>query len=647
MTFGMWRRGAALALVLGLAGAAAARAETAHTAAADFAAIPFIESAHLSPNGETLAGLFGVNGERRVCMASLYEANAKPSCVRLPDMMETSRLHWAGNDDLIVQVMALVPMPAGGRDVYVTRAYGFSRSTGQLLPLLKEANGQHSGEVLWASKDSPLALMMVQKSIYRDELWPWVYEVNVATGHARLAQADHAFVHHWWADGAGRVRAGLAQEDDSGSQRLFYRPDAGGALQEVDFADTRHTHDRVLMPLGFVAGTDNFWTVRPDAEGHSALVEVEAVGHKLVRTLYTAPEGSSIAGARLSRDGARVLSVRLQGKSQDEIWLDPDMARLKAQFEAAVPGKQVHILDVAQGGQRMLVRIDRPDSPGALYLFDTGTGRLHRIAWYNERLQNEALNPVKVVQYKARDGLEIEAILTLPKAREPKKLATIVLPHGGPWAHDQASYDYLAQFLAAQGYAVIQPNFRGSTGYGEAFERKGEGQLGLAMQDDVNDALGFLVKEGVADPARACIVGASYGGYAAMWGAARDASLWRCAVSISGVSSLSREVRAQDLTLYGGSNRRAWQRMTPDFAAVSPVNAAARISAPLLLIHGRKDVTVPFSQSTQMASAMKAAGKPVELVEVEKADHYFTREADREAMLTALGGFLKAHNPAQ
>jgi dipeptidyl aminopeptidase/acylaminoacyl peptidase len=249
------------------------------------------------------------------------------------------------------------------------------------------------------------------------------------------------------------------------------------------------------------------------------------------------------------------------------------------------------------------------------------------------------------VQYKARDGLEIEAVLTLPPGREARNLPIVIMPHGGPWAHDTLDYDYWAQFVASRGYAVLQPNFRGSTGYGTEFLRKGQGQMGLAMQDDVTDGLAWAVKEGLADPKRACIVGASYGGYAAMWGVAKDPDLYRCADSVAGVANLRRDVNDFGSALLAKKFRDDWQRMTPDFAAVSPINAVERIKVPLLLIHGKKDIRVDAVQSTSMASKMRGAGKPVELVILPEADHSFTREADRLTLLTSIEAFLLKHNP--
>ncbi|HWU03528.1 MAG TPA: alpha/beta fold hydrolase, partial [Novosphingobium sp.] len=275
-------------------------------------------------------------------------------------------------------------------------------------------------------------------------------------------------------------------------------------------------------------------------------------------------------------------------------------------------------------------------------------GRLLRLAWSSEALRGWPLNPLRMIRYKARDGLDIEAVLTLPKGSQGKGLPVVVMPHGGPWAHDTADYDYWAQFLATRGYAVIQPNFRGSDGYGDDFMRKGEGQLGLAMQDDLNDALTWIAKEGIGDPKRACIVGASYGGYAAMWGIARDPDLWRCAIAIAGVASLRREVNDMGFeNLYGRKVHEDWRKMTPDFAAVSPINAVARIKTPLLLIHGKMDVTVDHGQSVSMFNRMRAAGRKVEFVSLPKADHNFNRQADRQQLLDAMAGFLEVNNPVE
>jgi len=220
------------------------------------------------------------------------------------------------------------------------------------------------------------------------------------------------------------------------------------------------------------------------------------------------------------------------------------------------------------------------------------------------------------------------------------------MPHGGPWAQDTLRYDYWAQFLANRGYAVLQPNFRGSKGLRQKVSACGGWQLGLAMQDDVTDGVKWAVNEGLADAGRVCIVGASYGGYAAMWGIVKDPDQYRCAISIAGVSSVQREVNSFASYLTANMNRDTWKRMAPDFDAVSPINAVDRIKTPLLLIHGQKDVTVPYGQSSKMNDRMRKAGRTVEFVSLALADHYYTRQDDRVALLKAMESFLAKYNPS-
>jgi len=281
-----------------------------------------------------------------------------------------------------------------------------------------------------------------------------------------------------------------------------------------------------------------------------------------------------------------------------------------------------------------------------LYYLRTEEGILHKIAAIKAEIGNRHLAEAKWVKYKARDGLEIEAKLTLPSGRNPKNLPIIMLPHGGPWAHDDMDFDYLSQFLANRGYVVLQPNFRGSDGYGPEFEQKSDGQLGLAMQDDISDGLKWAVKQGYADPARACIFGWSYGGYAAMWGLVKDPDQYRCGISMAGVSSVNKQMRIYDSIIDERAAKFHWSKLSTDFDAVSPINFVDKIKAPLLLLHGKVDTTVDVTQSRKMNAKMLAAGKTVQYVEMPLADHYALREADRVTILTSLETFLDKYNPA-
>ena len=619
--------------------------------AADFAALPFVEEPALSPNGEYMAGLFGVNGARDICIIALFEKDAKLKCLGVPDKVEPHGVEWVGNDNIIVHLTMLLPV--SDKDWYVSRLMAVNRLTGKYTKLFWDFGGQNADDVLWTAQDgTPTALVAAQNSIYTnyDGFWPSVYRVNVETGDTRTVQTSASDVMDWVADGAGRVRMGVSDDDDHRSSRLLYRGETGFSMRTIDRADGKK-RESLLAPVGFVPGSDHGLVYRRDyaEDGKSwtsGIYEIDLLTQKDVAQIWAAPAGTWISGVEVDKTRSKALAVWLKGALDKKVWLDPVLAQVQADFERAVPDRQVNIAAISDDQSRMLVVIDRPDTPGALYFYDTTEGKLHRLAFMNEHLRTAPLNPVRLIHYKARDGLAIEGVLTTPKGRAEKALPVIVMPHGGPWAHDRAAYDYWAQFLASLGYLVIQPNFRGSTGYGEDFERAGEGQMGLAMQDDINDALAWAVKEGIADPKRACIVGASYGGYATMWGLARDADLWRCGISIAGVSNERRELNYQNEdNLNEHSNHDAWSRMTPDFAAISPINFVDKIKAPLLLIHGKKDVTVDYGQSASMNAKMMAAGKRVEFVSLPLADHHFTRAPDRLQLLGAMAAFLKANNP--
>ncbi|NOW47033.1 dipeptidyl aminopeptidase/acylaminoacyl peptidase [Novosphingobium sp. SG751A] len=646
----------ALAAAFGLGGGQAMAQDAAPVAApvveaehrldaADFAVLPFVAEPTLSPDGEWMGGLFAIGGQKRICAIGLFDGQSKPSCIGIPDLTEAHGLEWVNNDNLLVHLTVLQPVE--GERFYVSRLINFNRVTGKITKLLWDSQGQSADRVLWTAHDGkPTALIAAQNSIYMGaDFWPSIYRVNVETGSRMIVQQPRADVMRWFTDGEGVVRIGYGYDDNSRMSRVMYRNGVGESFKEVDRADGRKREDLISV-VGFGSVPGSALIIHDDKDKHSALFEVDLATQKDLRTIWTAPEGSWIEKAWTDVDRKTVLGLRVEGKEQKRVWLDPALAETQAAFAKAVPDRRVAIVDINSNHTRMLVRIDAPDAPGAIYFYDTGEGVLHRLAYLSEKLKGQAINPVKMVRYKARDGLEIEAVLTLPKGKAAKNLPFVVMPHGGPWSHDTLDYDYWAQFVAQLGYGVIQPNFRGSDGYGEEFERKGEGQMGLAMQDDLNDALDWAVKEGIADGKRACLVGASYGGYATMWGLARDADLWRCGISISGVASVRREVNDMGNSLYGNHNRDAWSRMTPDFAAVSPINAVGRIKAPLLLVHGKMDVTVDHGQSASMVAKMREAGKPVEFVSLPKADHYFTREVDRLELLKAIEGFLKKNNPA-
>lgn len=610
---------------------------------AAFARLPFMEMPELSPDGRHLAGLFGVKGEQRIGILPLRGEIAAAVFIAVPDQTEIDWLRWVGDDDIVVGLRALLPVEH--ENWYITRLLGLNRTTGKATRLLWDLKGQNGADLLWVPTDGSREILVAgQNSIYEGaDFWPAVYRVDVATGRKKTEVGGRTSVMDWGADHLGRIRYGIGYSDQSTKATLLYRRDAGGSFRSIDSASLRD-EEELTIPFVFVPGTDHGLVYTESADGRTVIAEVDLTTGRQVRIAHAA-ENADIEGAIPSPDGARLLGYYTSDDARPIHWIDPEMAAHQATLDAASPRSRVRIESYSRDLSKLLVRVSTPDNPGLFYFFDAATGALDRLAAVNETIDGKRLSRARLVQYKARDGLEIEGVLTMPRGRAAKNLPLIVMPHGGPWGHDELTYDYRAQFLAERGYAVLQPNFRGSTGYGEKFLKAGQGQMGFAMQDDVSDGVRWAVAEGIADPKRVCIVGASYGGYAAMWGIVKDPDQYRCAISINGVSNLRREVNDFGSNVRARLYRSQWQKMTSDFAAVSPINAVDRIKTPLLLIHGKKDVTVDHVQSAKMYGAMRKAGKAVEFVSIPLADHYFTREADRMTLLTSIEAFLAKHNP--
>jgi dipeptidyl aminopeptidase/acylaminoacyl peptidase len=332
------------------------------------------------------------------------------------------------------------------------------------------------------------------------------------------------------------------------------------------------------------------------------------------------------------------------------VFFDAERQEAADKVHKAFAGGDFALIDWTPGFGRVLVRTSGTSDSGTWYIVDLAQLRAEAFGVERPAIPAEQVGPVSAFDYRAGDGLELDGVLTLPPRREPKDLPVVVLPHGGPSGHDTVRFDWWAQAFASRGYAVFQPNFRGSTNRDAAFRRAGQGEWGRKMQSDISDGLAALAEQGVVDPARACIVGASYGGYAALAGVTLQQGLYRCAVAVAPVSDLALMYRT-DVRESGQSrvvSRSLLDQLGPrsGFDAVSPRRFARQADAPVLLIHGRDDVVVPFEQSARMADAMKDAGKPHRLVELREEDHWLSRAATRLQMLEEAVGFVEQHNPA-
>ena len=332
---------------------------------------------------------------------------------------------------------------------------------------------------------------------------------------------------------------------------------------------------------------------------------------------------------------------------------EPRLAAAWSMITGVFPGRQLTLQSHTPDYTKIVAYVEGTGEPGGYYLLDVTAKKLSKVGSAYPGLAGGDVAEVQAIKYAAADGLMIEGYLTLPQGKTAKGLPLIVLPHGGPQARDEAGFDWWAQGLAARGYAVLQPNFRGSTGRGQRFIRASDGEWGGKMQTDLSDGVRFLAKQGIIDPKRVCIVGGSYGGYAALAGITMDKGVYRCAVSVAGVGDLRQFLNFKILRA-GEENptvryyKRIFGVASPNDSKLddrSPERHADQADGPVLLIHGKDDTVVRYEQSTGMRRALAKAGKPVEFVDLREEDHWLSREATRQQMLSATVTFLEQNNP--
>jgi dipeptidyl aminopeptidase/acylaminoacyl peptidase len=610
--------------------------------AEQFGRLPFMEAPHLSPDGTKVAAQVAVNGQLRLAIIPLGDA-AHLKLIN-PGPADLNAWSWVNNDWLVVRVGQSSAVE--GDSWYLRRAIAVDANGKNMRVLGGEKAGQLADDILWIAHDgTPHVRMALQTSIYSDNpgFWPEVRDFDVSTGKSRLVAASTDQVMSWYADGKGTVRLGIARNDERRSSRALYREADGQSFRTID-----RTHGRGTslgnLPALFLAEPGKAIAFDDD-NGFDQLYAYDLATQKTGAMLFSVP-GYDLGGVISSDDGSRMIGVRYTDTRSRTHWFEPALALVQSELDQAVGARNAHIISWSRDFATLMIAVESSDRPTIFYLYRPAEGSMHLFANADEHFGSGTWGNVSTIRYKARDGTEIPAVLTLPKGRPGKNLALILMPHGGPFARDDEGYDYWAEFLASRGYAVLQPNYRGSSGYGNVFAEKGKGEWGLAMQDDLTDAVKWATGQGIADAGRVCIVGGSYGGYAALRAAQRDRGVYRCAVSFAGVADLPGMLRYDGRFLNSGGRSDWLKAQAPDLKGVSPLNFAGDFSIPLLLMHGKADMTVPVKQSRQMADRLKAAGKDYRYIEQPLGDHHLSREADRVQFRKELEAFLAKYDPA-
>jgi dipeptidyl aminopeptidase/acylaminoacyl peptidase len=488
--------------------------------------------------------------------------------------------------------------------------------------------------------------------------WGDVERVDVRTGEATRIRT------RWPDGGGGRFlvdREGVPRvltryNEDRTMQTHWYRASADAPWQPIE---AQLTIDRRWSPAALARDGRSLIVFSAEGRDTTAVFRYSLEEHALQEMLAGHPSedigsleeqvGEDDSDADEVADRAYVRVVTL-GMRPETHWFEPRWAALQAAVDAALPGR-VNFLSGHPDSGRILVLSSGDVDPGTWYLLDLASKALTRIESRKPEIDRTAMRPKQIVRYRSLDGLEIPAYLTLPPGGR-RDLPAVVLVHGGPIVRDRWDWDPEVQLLAARGYAVLQPQFRGSSGFGKAFRLAGYREWGRAMQDDVTAGAQWLAAQGIADPRRICIYGGSYGGYAALMALVKTPDLFRCGASLAGVSDLSL-MFSDDSDANRDAFGRLFRRRTvgdPDadaklFDEVSPLQHAGRVQVPVLLAHGDQDERVPIVHSEKMVRALKESGKKVEWIELRGEGHGFRYKKNRQRFYDALFEFL-ANNTA-
>lgn len=566
------------------------------------------------------------------------------------------RIHgmaWISSKRLVVRShMGLVAIDGDGKDYTMltggARIYGVNRQDNQRI---------YSGGIVYVNRDVETDSVLIEEfdepvagrvsaggwiGLYH----PNIIRMNTRNGNFTREEENPGDYAGWMLDRQGVAR--LATKIKGNKRLMMYREDARspwrqltGLGQEIDDA----------IPLAFSQDGRLLYVSAVGANGRYGVYTFDPATDKLgdlilEHAIYDITPSNS-GGVILAPNG-RLIGVNYYTELHRTYWIDPDYAAIQQQIDQAVPKSVNRIVSISRDEQKLLVFASAARNPGTYYLFDRAQQTLSKfidvMPWVNPDLMAEVI-PIKL---KARDGLPLHGYLTVPAGREMKDLPMVVLVHGGPWARDRYGFDPQAQFLANRGYLVLQVNYRGSTGYGREHMRKGFREVGTGIQDDIEDATRFAIRKGLADPRRIAIMGGSFGGYSTLMGLIRTPDLYRCGIDLAGVTEWASIVR-HGATLNPDSYGFSVDRIGDPVAdaemlrAISPVYHVDKITAPLLIVHGRDDATVPYEQAKALIAALDRAGKTYEVMAKFNEPHGIYNFKNRIELFQRVEAFLARH----
>ena len=602
---------------------------------------PEISGAQLSPDGRFLAFIKPHEGTRNVWVKGLAEPFTAAKLVTKDPRRPITNYFWSADSKYI-----LFAQDQGGDENFNVYAVDPSAAadpqTGVPAPRNLTAAKGARAFIYSLPKTKPDLIFVGLND--RDPAWHDLYQVTISTGERTLLRKNTEKIGGWVFDEAGTLRLAERVADNGDGEMLRVDADGFTKIYSCSVFEScgaaRFTKDGTRVYLR---------TNKGDADLIALALLDPATGKE--EAVESDPEKKVDLGQAIFSDvTGELLATTYEDERIRYYFRDKSYEADFKAVEKQLPGKRVAIPSQTKDEQLWLVAATADTEPGATYLFDRKTKKLTPQYRIFEALPREALSPMTAISYPSSDGLSIPAFLTLPKGLPAKGLPLVVLPHGGPWARDSYGYRAQAQFLANRGYAVLQPNFRGSTGYGKKFLNAGNKQWGDKMQDDLTAGVKHLIANGTADPKRAAIMGGSYGGYATLAGVAFTPDLYAAGVSIVGPSNLI--TLLDSIPPYWESGRKIfYERMGDPTTAEgkaqlqrqSPLTSAGKIRTPLLVAQGANDPRVKKAESDQIVIALRDRGFPVEYLVAPDEGHGFARPVNNMAMYATIEKFLAKH----
>ena len=604
--------------------------------AATFGTLPDIHGMHLSPDGTKISMIKWLPNDTPA--AVVFDLVAKKGTVIAATKKGEAVLDWcdwANNERLLCGYRNLNKFFGTNRYFAMTRLIAVNADGKEMRTMIDRKNTDQFSQfqdrvVDWLVDDKENVLMQVPNTFGSG-----VGKLDIYTGHMSSNVSSRDQTYSWIADGRGNAR--LYQSVQNGEWKWYVRDTKDSDWRVLHEKPQTDMKDK-FQPIGFGDGPNQLLYV-DRSNGKLSLFEQDLSTGEKPHIIFSDPNFDITSLLTLGKY-RRLAAVGYYTDKLHWKFFDRDVAKVHQDVSKLFPGSEVDIVDESWDRRYYLVVVSSDRDPGSVFRLDRQTNRLAKIALIYPQLAGQTMAPMKPIMFKARDGAKVPGYLTLPPGASKGPLPTVVFPHGGPSARDVWSFDPIVQFLAANGYAVLQVNYRGSSGYGEDWSGNGGFKNWRQAISDITDGAKSLVADGTSDGSRMCVVGWSYGGYAALMSAIEQPDLYKCVVSIAGVTDLKMLAREYQKVVGSASIQTFIGTDDATLDSGSPQERAAEIKAPVLLFQGEKDQNVQEEQASAMADRLQYAGKKVQYIEYDDVEHDIRRNQYRIDMLSRIGEFL-------